>query len=76
MWMLWCQSGRAGVLLTQLTVEALVPGSHSEKLFEGQSAGHKRIIKFPPVEAAQARVRVAKSTATPRLRTLAAYAPA
>ncbi len=65
-----------GERIRQFTVEALVPGNHWQKLFEGQSVGHKWIIKFPALEAAQVRVQVSKCTASPHLRSLAVYSTA
>jgi alpha-L-fucosidase len=63
-----------GERVRQFVVEAQVPGPQWQKLFAGESIGHKRIIQFPPLEAAQVRVQVLKSTAPARFRRVAAYA--
>ena len=39
----------------------------------GQSIGHKRIERFPPVEATKIRLRITGSVAPPLIRKLAVY---
>ena len=54
-------------------VEALTASSQWTPLGEGESIGHKRIHRFSPLEAAAVRLTVSKSTAEPRIRSLAVY---
>jgi alpha-L-fucosidase len=63
-----------GERIRQFVVEALVPGPRWQRLFAGESVGHKRIIQFPSLEVSQVRIEVLKSPAPARLRSLAVYA--
>lgn len=62
-----------GERIRMYTVEALTGPSQWTTLGAGESVGHKRIHRFTPLEAAAARLTVAKSTAEPLIRSLAVY---
>ena len=62
-----------GERVREYVVEASRGGQTWQKLCEGLSIGHRRIQQFQPVEVAQVRLRVTKSVATPRIRSLAVY---
>lgn len=48
-------------------------GDHWTRLAEGTTVGHKRIEKVDPVEVSDIRLKVLRSSATPLIRTFAAY---
>ena len=59
-----------GERIRQYTVEGLTgPGAWTQ-LASGESIGHKRIHRIPPVEVAAVRLKVTQSTAPPLLRLL------
>ena len=62
-----------GERVREYVVEGLVAGNTWQTLGSGTSVGHKRIQRFPPVEAAAVRFRATRATATPYIRELAAY---
>lgn len=62
-----------GERVREYVVEGLVAGGEWRKLCAGESIGHKRLEEFDPVEVAQVRLRVTRSVATPRIRSLAVY---
>jgi alpha-L-fucosidase len=62
-----------GERIRQYTVAGLSGAGQWTPLAEAQSVGHKRIHRFAPVEVAAVRLTVARSTAEPRIRSLAAY---
>ncbi len=62
-----------GECIREYTLEALIPGNKWQKIFSGQSVGHKRIVKFPPMEVNKVRIRVTKSVAEPLIRQLSIY---
>jgi len=53
--------------------EGRVAGGSWRPLCQGECVGHKRIQTFDPVEVAAVRLRVNKSSATPRIRRLAVF---
>ena len=55
-------------------IEAHVGADEWRRIAKGISVGHKRIERFPAVEAAAVRVRVTQSVAPVKIRLLAAYA--
>jgi alpha-L-fucosidase len=63
-----------GERIREYTLEALVPGNTWQKIFSGQSVGHKRIVKFSPIEVSKVRIRVTKSIGRPQVRQLSVYA--
>jgi alpha-L-fucosidase len=63
-----------GERIREYTLEALVPGNTWQKIFDGQSIGHKRIVKFSPMEVAKVRLSVTRSIGQPLIRQLAVYA--
>ncbi len=62
-----------GERIREFVVEGLVAGNTWQKLTGAESVGHKRILRFEPVEVAQVRLRVTKQAATPKIRKLAVY---
>ena len=54
-------------------VEGLTGAGQWTLLGEAESIGHKRIHRFSPVEAAEVRLTVSKSTAEPLIRSLSVY---
>jgi len=62
-----------GERVREYVVEGLAGPDKWLKLCEGISVGHKRIQQFKPVEVAKVRLRITKSVATPRIRSLAVY---
>ncbi|MGH9405313.1 MAG: alpha-L-fucosidase [Terriglobia bacterium] len=64
-----------GERIRRYVIERLAPGNTWEKVCEGTSVGHKRIERFPPLEAARVRLRCTESRATPRLAQFAVYGP-
>ena len=65
-----------GERVREYVVEGLVGGDRWQKLCEGISVGHKRLQQFPATEVAKVRLRVTRSVATPKIRSLAAYCTA
>ena len=59
-----------GERVREYVVEGLVGPDQWRKLCEGISVGHRRIQRFAPTEVAKVRLRVTKSVATPRIRSL------
>ena len=64
---------RHGQRVRQYTIEGLVPGGAWKPLAQGQSIGHKWICRIASGEVAKLRLRVTRSVAAPRIRSLAAY---
>lgn len=62
-----------GERVREFKLQALVPGNRWQTIFEGQSIGHKRIVKFAPMEVAKVQLVVTKEKARPLIRQLAAY---
>ena len=62
-----------GERVREYIVEGLVPGGKWERLCAGTCIGHKRIDRFPEVEAAKLRFRVTQSVAPPLIRRFAAF---
>jgi len=62
-----------GERIREYVLEALVPGNTWQKVLDGQSVGHKRIVRFPPIEVARVRIRVTRSVARPLVRQLSVY---
>ncbi len=54
-------------------VEARTGASQWTTLGEAQSIGHKRIFRFPPIEAAEVRLTISQSIAEPIVRSLAVF---
>ncbi|MFC1805682.1 alpha-L-fucosidase [Planctomycetota bacterium] len=54
-------------------VEGLVPGNTWQRLGDGVSIGHKRIMRFKPIEVAKVRFHATKVAADPKIRRLAAF---
>jgi len=61
-----------GERIRQYVLEGLASGRWQE-LARGQSIGHKRIERFPPVEVTKVRVRATEAAAEPVIRKLAVY---
>ena len=55
-------------------IEAHTSAGNWTTLAEAQSIGHKRIHRFPPLDAAAVRLTVSQSTAEPIIRSFAAFA--
>jgi alpha-L-fucosidase len=66
---------RHGERVRRYVVEGLVGGAW-RPLCEGTAIGHKKIDRVGPAEVSKVRLRVLEAAATPRIRTLAAYAAA
>jgi alpha-L-fucosidase len=62
-----------GERVREWVVEVRVRSGAWEKLGEGQSIGHKRILSFPRQELAAVRLRITKAIAAPQLRRLAVF---
>ena len=62
-----------GERIREYVLEALVPGHKWQGVFSGQSVGHKRIVKFSPIEVAKVRISISKSIGEPLIRQLAVY---
>jgi alpha-L-fucosidase len=62
----------AGQRVRQYVLEGLA-GEQWKELAHGQSIGHKRIERFPPIEVTKVRFRATEAVAEPVIRKLAAY---
>jgi alpha-L-fucosidase len=63
-----------GERIRQYKLEGLTGAEQWTSLGEGESVGHKRIHRFPPIECAAVRLTVAKATGSPVISSLAVYA--
>ncbi len=64
-----------GERVRAFAVETLAADGAWRLLCDGESVGHKRIVRFPGVATARLRLRVAKSEGEPRIRRFAAFKP-
>ncbi|MBI1369493.1 MAG: glycoside hydrolase family 29 [Planctomycetes bacterium] len=62
-----------GERVRKYTVEVHTGADQWTQLFDAQSIGHKRIVRFDPVEAAAVRLTVSASVAEPIIKNFAAY---
>ncbi len=62
-----------GERIREYRIEALTGPSVWTMVGSGKSVGHKRIHRFPAVEAAEIRLTVLQATAEPRVRSLAVF---
>ena len=62
-----------GERIRDYVVEGLTAGNQWKELCRGESIGHKRIQRFPPVEVSRVRLRAIHSDAQSMIRRLAVY---